>query len=230
MPGSVLSALALAGAAIAPLPATEPITAPWRVATLPQQKLPVTRYQPQTLDGRTALRVQAQGSYGNLVQELSPTSAPQRLRWAWRMDQPNAQTNLRSKAGDDTAVKVCLSFDMALEQVPFMERQLLRLARSRSGEALPAATLCWVWGGPEAKGELIHNAYTGRLRYIVLRNAQDTSSTWFEEDRDVAADFMRAFGGEVKTVPSVVALVVAGDADNTGTMSVVHVADLRADP
>jgi Protein of unknown function (DUF3047) len=230
MPGSALSALALAGAAIAPLPQSEPIEAPWRVATLPQQKLPVTVYKVQAVEGRIALQVQAQGSYGNLVQELEPTPAPARLRWAWQVEKPNPQTNLRSKAGDDAAIKVCLSFDMALEQVPFMERQLVRLARSRSGEALPAATLCWVWGGAEAKGELINNAYTGRLRYIVLRNAQDANSTWFEEDRDVTADFMRAFGREVKAVPPVVAVVVSGDADNTGAFSLAKMAGLRAVP
>jgi Protein of unknown function (DUF3047) len=228
MPGSALSVWVLAGAVIAPLPQSEPIGAPWRVATLKQQKLPLTVYTPQLLDGRAALRVQVQGSYGNLMQELKPAAAPARLRWAWRVDQPNAQTNLHRRDGDDAAAKVCLSFDMALEHVPFMERELLRLARGRSGQALPAATLCWVWAAAEAKGELINNAYTKRVRYIVLRNQQDAASTWFEEDRDVAADFLRAFGSEVKAVPPLVAVWVAGDADNTGAASVAYVAQLRA--
>ena len=106
----------------------------------------------------------------------------------------------------------------------------LKLARSRSGQDLPAATLCWVWGAAEAKGALLPNAYSRRVRYIVLRNREDALATWFEESRDVAADFRRAFGDEAADVPPLTALIVAGDGDNTGGASVAHVSALRLEP
>jgi hypothetical protein len=245
MPGAVAErVLALSAAAVMALagPAANAVTLPplvdgpgglgagWRVATLPDQKPPVTRYAAEAVDGRPVLRIEAAASYGNLVRELPAVPPPRTLRWAWRLQQPNAATDLRRRSGDDAAVKVCLSFDLPLAAVPFVERQLLRLARSRSGEALPAATLCWVWAGAEERGALIDNAYTRRVRFIVLRNGTDAPGSWFEESRDVAADFLRAFDDESTTVPPLTAVIVAGDADNTGGRSVAHVAGLGFGP
>ena len=241
MPGSVGSLVlagvleaalagALAAASLAPLVQGGSIPAAWQVVTLPQQVVPVTRYSAETVDGREALRIQTEGSYGNLVHQLPSAAAPKRLRWAWRLQQPNTAVDLRVKAGDDAAVKVCMSFDLALERVPFMERQLLKLARARSGQHLPAATLCWVWAAAEAKGALLPNVYSRRVRFIVLRNREDALATWFEESRDVAADFRRAFGDESAEPPAVSALIVAGDGDNTGAASLAFVSGLRVGP
>ena len=202
----------------------------WRVVGWPDQRMPLTRYAAEVVDGRLALRLEARASYGNLVLATPAQAPPRTVSWAWRMQQPNPAADLRVKAGDDAAAKVCLGFDMALQQVPFVERTLLRLARSRSADALPAATLCWVWGRGEAPGSVIANAYTRRVRYIVLRTAADATGTWFTETRDVAADFRRAFGDESPDTPALMTVIVAADADNTGASTVAHVADLQFVP
>lgn len=199
----------------------------WRVVGWPDQRMPLTRYSAESVDGRLALRMDARASYGNLVHAAAAQAPPRTVSWAWRLQQPNAAADLRMKSGDDAAAKVCLGFDMALQQVPLVERTLLRLARSRSADALPAATLCWVWGGPEAPGSVIANAYSRRVRYIVLRTAADPSGQWFNETRDIAADFRRAFGDESPDTPALMTVIVAADADNTGAATVAHVADLR---
>lgn len=203
----------------------------WRVAGLPRQQPPLTRYAAATVEGRAAVRMEAQASYGNLVFDLPGQSAPARLRWSWRVAEPNTLIDLTTKAGDDAAAKVCLAFDLPLARVPFTDRQLLRLARSHTGEALPAATLCWAWGHTETTGALIRNPYTARVRTIVLRNQADTATgRWFDEERDVAADWRRAFGDESPEVPPLAALIVAADADNTGARSLAFVAGLRFAP
>jgi hypothetical protein len=203
------------------------IGAGWRVVTLPQQKPPVTRFSTETVTDRPALRIEARASYGNLVFEPAAGAVPGRLAWAWRVHQPVPASDVSSKTSDDLAAKVCLSFDLPLARVPFVERQLLRVARSRSGENLPAATLCWVWGGSATAGQLLDSPYTRRLRYIVLRAQDDALDTWREESRDVAADFRRAFGDEAAVPPPVLAVIVGADADNTGAHSVAHLAALR---
>ena len=162
MPGSAASLL-LAAAALAPLVQGGVVPPAWRLETLPQQTKPVTRYSAETVDGREALRVQADASYGNLVHAWPAAAAPSRLRWSWRMQQPNAAIDLATRAGDDAAVKICLSFDLPADRVPLIERPLLLLARARTGQALPGATLCWVWAGAEARGALIPNAFTRRV-------------------------------------------------------------------
>jgi len=202
----------------------------WRVATLPSQQPPVTRFTPEAIEGRAALRIEAVASYGNLVNEPPPGALPRWLQWSWRMALPNPATDLRQKAGDDLATKVCLSFDLPLSRLPLGERMRLQLARARTGEKLPAATLCWVWGRVEPTGIVVDNAYSRRVRYLVLRNADDATGQWLDESRDIAADFARAFGDEAGTPPPLVAVGVGADADNTGGRSVAHVTGLRFTP
>ncbi|MBL8342426.1 MAG: DUF3047 domain-containing protein [Rubrivivax sp.] len=202
----------------------------WREAGLPQQRPPMTRFIAGTVDGRAAVRVQAEASYGHLVFDLPGQRAAPRLRWGWRLEHANGAVDLASKAGDDAAAKVCLAFDLPLARVPFIERQLLRLARSKTGENLPAATLCWVWGHAEPRDALIANPYSRRVRVIVLRNRDDALDRWWDEERDIAADWRRAFGDESADVPPLLAVLVGADADNTGGRSVAHVAGLRFAP
>ncbi len=198
----------------------------WRDVGWPDQAMPPTRYDAVRVDGRTALRLDARASYGNRVLDVAPRPAPRTLRWSWRIDEPNAAVDLTRKSGDDTAARICLGFDLPLDAVPFVDRQLLRLARSRSDRPLPAATLCWAWAHAEPRGVPIANAYTRRVRTIPLRGAGDATGRWLDEERDVAADFRLAFGDEAAGVPPLVAVIVAADADNTGGRSLAHVADL----
>lgn len=199
----------------------------WRVAGVPGQKMPLTQFTAVPLQGRDAVRLDATASYGNLVQDLPGLAAPALLSWSWRVDEANPQVNLATKAGDDSPAKVCLAFELPLASMPFVERQLLRMARGRSGENLPAATLCWVWAAAESVGAVLPNAYTRRLRYIVLRNQATPLGRWMDETRDVAADFARAFGDESATPPPLAALIVGADADNTAAQTRAFVADLR---
>lgn len=201
---------------------------PWRFAGLPAQTLPRTHYSLVESDGVPSLRIEAQGSYGNL---LHPThSMPGRLQWQWRVERFAAATDLRTKAGDDTSVKVCALFDHPLERVPFVERQLLRLARSRSGEDLPAATLCYVWDPGLAAGTMIDNAYSRRVRYVVLRGGDAAPTPWHSESRDLAADFLRVFGDEATEVPRLRAIAVGADTDNTGSQALALVRGLQHRP
>lgn len=236
--GGVVTALAAlatsAAVAAQPLPplvqGPQALGSGWRVVSLPDQSLPLTRYTAEQVDGRLALRLDARASYGNLVHEPPVQPLPRTLTWAWRLQQANPAADLRTRDGDDAAAKICLSFDLPLKQVPLVERTLLRVARARTGQALPAATLCWVWGGREATGDLIANPYTRRVRSIVLRGAADATGQWLTESRDVAADFRRAFGDESADPPPLTAVIVAADADNTGATSVAFVTDLQFGP
>lgn len=213
-----------------PLVSGASLGAGWRVTLLPAQRLPATRFTPEAVDGLAALRIEAAASYGNLLHKPPPGALPRWLLWSWRLALPNPATDLRHKAGDDVAAKVCLGFDLPLARLPFGERVRLQLARARTGEQLPAATLCWVWGRAEAAGTVVDNTYSRRVRYVVLRTAADATGTWFDESRDIAADFARAFGDEAAAPPPLLAVGVGADADNSGGRSVAHLAALRFAP
>jgi hypothetical protein len=204
--------------------------APWHVAGLPRQKKPFTRFSLVDLDGRRALRVEASESYGHLVHPLAGLPPGARLAWSWHVDEPLADADLRNKNSDDTAIKVCAFFDLPLDRVPFLERQLLRFARSQSTEQLPAAAVCYVWDSRLPVGTAIDNAFTRRVRYLVLQSGPAQPHQWPRERRDLAADFTRLFGAESPQVPPLVGVAVGADADNTHGHSVAHVADLVLEP
>ncbi len=219
---------AFAGTELAPVvgPSGEQPPAPWTYAGLPGQKPPATRFAIGEVEGRRALRVEAQRSYGNLVHSLAGTT-PSVLSWRWRVDVPLASVDLRSKEGDDTALKVCAMFDMPRDNVPFVERQLLKLAEARLGETLPTATLCYVWDPSLPAGSVVPNAYSRRLRFLTLGGAV---RTWTSERRDLAADFLAVFGDEARSVPPLRAIAVGADADNTAGRSIGWIDELQHRP
>ena len=204
--------------------------APWHVAGLPKQTKPFTTFSVIDLDGHRAVRIEADNSYGNLVYALKPPRSVARLAWQWRADELIEADDLRTKAGDDTALKVCVFFDLALDKVPFVERQLLRYARTQSTEPLPAATVCYVWDAHLPVGTAIDNAFTRRVRYKVLQSGPARLHQWTAERRNVAADFMELFGDETSEVPPVTGVALGADADNTHSHSLAHVAGLVLEP
>jgi len=213
-----------------PAGASDPPAAPWRVVGLPQQSKPFTHFSAVTLDGQRVLRVEAVASYGNLVHPLVdlPETA-RRLSWRWRLDEPNPAADLRRRDGDDSPIKVCALFDLPTSALPFVERQLLRVARLRAGETLPSASVCYVWDNRLPPGTVLDNAFTRRIRMIVLRGPEAPLRGWVSEQRDVVADFQRLFGDEATTAPPLVGVAIAADADNTQGRSVAFVTAIGLD-
>ena len=223
-PGTKLQPFSSASSATPP--------APWRIVGLPKASKPLTRFDMVLLDGRMVLRVQTDKSYANLEHDLPNLAVPAgaMLRWRWRLDQPLSGTDLRRREGDDSPLKVCALFDMPIERLGFVERNLLRAARSVSGEHLPAATLCYVWDATLPAGTLLDNAYSHRLRFIVLDSGQKQLAQWVVHGQDLAADFRRAFGNESLEMPPLQGILVGGDADNTGGQSLGYVGDITLSP
>jgi Protein of unknown function (DUF3047) len=219
------------GSLLAPLVAdgAEP-PPPWHVAGLPRQTKPLTRFSVVDVDGQRALRVEADASYGNLVHAVKGPTAGARLSWRWRVDRLVSGADLRLKPGDDVSLKVCVAFDEPLQNVPFVERQVLRIARTQSSEPLPAATVCYVWDTQLPPGTMLANPFTKRLRYVVLQSGTDGLRQWVEERRDVGTDFLKLFGAEVATVPPIIGVAIGADADNTQSRSLGFVAELALQP
>ncbi|HOM12811.1 MAG TPA: DUF3047 domain-containing protein [Rubrivivax sp.] len=222
------AALAAPAGLLAPLDAggTTP-AAPWHVIGFPFKTKPLTRFDIVDIDGQRAVRVEADQSYGILTHPLPGIGGDaHRLSWRWRVDVPNDKADLRERSGDDVAAEVCVGFDLPLDRVPFVERQALRVARMASKDVIPAAEVCYVWDSHLPTGTAIDSVFTRRVRMIVVRGAGTPVAAWRSETRDVDADFLRLFGDEAKEVPPIIAVAVAGDADNTRAHTVAYVADV----
>jgi len=207
-------------------PGAAPV-APWKVSGLPNQTKPFTQFSVVEIDGRRALKVTADESYGNLVHPLDYATNAAHLSWQWRIEKPIDAANLREKSGDDTALKVCVFFDLPIDRISFGERQLLRYARSQTSDPVPAATVCYVWDPHLPANTDLDNAFTRRMRYVVVRSGSDKLNQWVSERRDVTADFLRLFTGEAETVPKIIGVAIGADSDNTKSHSVGYVAGIK---
>ncbi len=167
-------------------------------------------------------------SYGNVVHDWK---APlETLKFRWRLDEALLKSSLNSKKTEDVALKICLSFDMPLDNVPAGERTLFKFAQFFSRDKLPTATLCYVWAHSERVGTEQASPYTGRVHYIVVNSGESGLKTWQEHSRNVQADFLKAFGQETSALPAVTAIIVGADSDNTEGTSLGYVADIQVTP
>ena len=204
------------------------LPAPWQIVTLP--KIPRhTQYEVVTIDGRRAVKATAEASYANVVHRLNAdVTATPRLQFSWRVDRFPAQSDLAVKAGDDLAAKVCVLFDLPLSQLGFFDRLKIQLGRRLFKLDLPAATVCYLWDRTLPPGTWLPNAYTDRVRMLVLRSAAaGEHGQWYDEQRDLRADFQQAFGAEARGIlPPVQAVAFATDADNTGDRALAYFGDI----
>ena len=201
------------------------LPAPWRFVGLPERYAkPASVFDIADIDGKKVLRVRTDASWGSVVH---PVTGPANvLEFSWRLDKPLMRSSLTAKATEDAALKVCLSFDMPIDNVPTGERLLLKLAQRFSRDKLPTAMLCYTWAYTDSVGSVVASPVTGRVRYWVLNAAADPLRAWQPHTRNVGADFLKAFGAESPFIPAVVAIVIGADADNTQDTSLGYVGDV----
>jgi hypothetical protein len=215
----------------------------WHFVGFPKKQadIPASAFEAGKVDQQAGLKVSTDASYGTWVNPWKG-AVPGQLQWRWRLDEPlsggKRSADLLSKAGDDAALKVCVMFDHPLDRVPFLERTVLRIARSVSGENLPAATVCYIWdsAGPAPREGV--NPYSRRVRFISLQGRNSPLTRWVSESRDVAQDFTNLFADELPqgaqtpsaALPPVTTVLIGADSDNTASHSTGWVADIRWKP
>lgn len=204
--------------------ASAQIPAPWQVVQL-DKKIAPTRYQLKSWDGVLAIEANAERSMALLARpvEIDLNRTPV-LCWRWRVDAPLVKADMASKAGDDYAARVYVSFALPPEEMGFILRSQLKLARAIWGDAVPDAAINYVWDNRYPIGTLKPNAYTERTRMIVAESGDDKAGRWVVARHDVRQDFIAEFG-----LPQahLIQLAVASDTDNTGETAHAGFADFH---
>lgn len=217
------TALSFSQMAVGPLPS------PWHFATLPGKN--PSQFTVTELDGQHVLRVSTQDAYGNMVHALHQAPSPSsQLQWRWRVDQLVNKADISRKGGDDSALKLCVSFDFDKSQLSLGERTKLRLGKISTGEDIPAETLCYVWDNKRPTASTQHNAFTHRMRYIVLQSGSQHLGQWMTEQRNLAADYAQAFGDESSAMPMLIGITISADSDNTHGSGLAYLGDIHLQP
>lgn len=209
-------ASALVLAACVHTPQTPPASAAapiWEEVRFPGKR--VTTYDPMTQGRFVGWQASAQGSASMMRRRLHvPQGIEPTLRFAWKTNAliPEAIVGVVDK--DDAVTSVVVAFDGDHQGLSLKNQMLFDLAEMVTGERPPYASLIYVWGHDKATIEsVVHSPRTDRIRKIVLEAGSAHLGQWREYERDVIADFRRAFGEEPGPI---IALGIMTDADNTG--------------
>lgn len=172
-----------------------------------------TRFAYEKKDGRDAVAVHAPASASMLRREMRVEPADLgRVRFSWKVPALMEQADLALRDKDDAAVRVVLLFDGDRSRFSGRDAALAELVRAVTGEEMPYATLMYVWCNRREPGAVVSSPRTGRIRKMVIESGPARLNRWLEYERDVRADYLRAFGEEPGAL---VGIAIMTDSDNT---------------
>jgi Protein of unknown function (DUF3047) len=202
----------------------------WSFATLPRKQ--PTKFTVVDLGGAHVLKVEAEDSYGNLVHGMhAQPSERSVLSWRWRVDKLVDEADLKVKSGDDSPAKLCVFFAFDTAKLSLGERTRLSMAQSITGQDVPGQTLCYVWDNKLPVDTAMNNAFSKRIRMIVLDSGSAKLGQWTSQRRHLVADYQRLFGDESDgKVPEVVGIAISADADNTHGHALAYFGDVTLTP
>lgn len=141
--------------------------------------------------------------------------APENLglaRFSWRVPELIAGADMALRDADDSPVRVVLAFEGDRSRFSQKDALLSELTLALTGEAMPYATLMYVWCNTRPVGTVIRAPRTDRIRKLVVESGPVRLGQWLDYERDISADFERAFG---EKAGALVGVALMTDTDNT---------------
>lgn len=183
----------------------------WRHHELPGKTPAQFRYA--RLDGRDALAVTADAAASLMRTPVRvPPTEIGTIRFSWKVPALIADGDLGVREKSDSPVRVILAFEGDRSRFSTRDQLLSELAHTLTGEPMPYATLMYVWCNRRAAGTVLQNPRTGRIRKVVVESGAARLNQWLDYERDVRADFRKAFGEEPGAL---VGVAIMTDSDNT---------------
>jgi hypothetical protein len=198
----------------------------WRHHTFPG-KTP-TKFSYTREDGRDVVAVMAASSASMLRSKVRIEPAELgSVRFSWKVPELISGADMAARDADDSPVRVVLFFEGDRSRFSARNAMMAELMRAVTGEEMPYATLMYVWCNRRAPGALITNPRTDRVRTLVVESGAGRLNHWLQYERDIAADFRRAFGEEPGAL---LGMAIMTDSDNTRSMARAWYGPLRLLP
>ena len=187
----------------------------WEVLNFPGKAR--TEFVHARKDGRDAVLAVARSSVSmkRLRLDVPPESLGS-VRFSWWVPELIAKADMARRELDDSPVRIVLVFDGDRSRFTPAEAMMSELARALTGEEMPYATLMYVWCNQRAPGEVIVNPRTSRIRKVVVESGRAQLGRWLDYERDVRADYERAFGEPPGALRGVALMT---DSDNTRSVT-----------
>jgi hypothetical protein len=175
--------------------------------------------------GVTVVEARADQSASGLAKALriDPASMPW-MQWRWNVPKPIAGADNTRRSAEDSPARVIVTFDGDMSKLDFEERAISARAKALTGQALPYATLMYIWENQAPLDDIIDSGHTSRIKMIVVESGASRSGQWLSYERNIAKDFERAFGEKPGRIQS---LGIMTDTDNTGEQTVAYYGDIH---
>ncbi len=223
--------LAASPSLLAPFSAAAPgaaLPAGWTPLTFPS----IPRHTRYTLvrdeDGTVVVAAVAHDSASGLVHKVDAAASERpRLAWRWKADALVAGGDVTRREGDDYATRVYVTFRYSPERLSPWQRMRYEALRALYSEYPPHAGLSYIWDARAPRGTMVPNAFTDRVRMIVVESGPANLGRWQHYERDIVADYRAAFGEEP---PPIAGVAIMTDSDNTGGTVTAYYGDLALLP
>ena len=147
------------------------------------------------------------------------------LEWEWLARDPDPDTDITKKGGDDRTLAIYVAFPWQPEEASFGEKLQRPLVEALEGSDTPGRVITYNWGGGARLGRDFENPYAGKYgRMVVLKAPGTALGTWHKERIDVRKDFIEFFGFEPANP---VYIGVGTDTDDTKSIMRAEVRGLR---
>ena len=183
----------------------------WHHRAFPGKKQ--TDYHATLHDGRHAVRSESRAAASMLRETLRVEAADLgKVSFSWKVPALIGAADLMQPDTSDSPVRLVLAFEGDRSRFSAKNAMLSELALTLTGEPMPYATLMYVWGTNRAPGSIITSHRTDRIRKLVLESGPDQLGRWLDYERDIKADFEKAFG---EAPGALVGIGIMTDTDNT---------------
>ncbi len=151
-------------------------------------------YQAVVADGHLVLRAESRGKASALIywQDIDPQRYPT-LRWRWKIDKILEKGRAGEKAGDDYPARIYIIYDSWLPAF--------------------ARSINYIWASKLEREMMVVSPYYRRSVMLAVNSGSEDAGRWVIEERDLRADYRRAFGAEA---PLIKAIAIMTDGDDTG--------------
>ncbi len=184
-----------------------------------------TQYRIERTSKGLVLRADANASASGLLTRLrvDPNKRPF-LEWQWRVDSLIEGADNSTRHAEDSPVRVVLAFDGDHASLPFKDRLFFEQARLIAGYDMPYATLMYIWENQAPVGTVIQNAYTSRIRKMVVSSGPAGVQQWQSFRRNIVDDYRAAYGTDPGRL---IGIAVFSDTDNTRGRATAWYGDIR---
>ena len=183
-----------------------------------------TAYFLTRAEDRTVVQAVSHGSASAYFKKLDllPSVWPI-IKWQWRISHVLNKGNVLSREGDDYPARIYISFAYDPNRLSGTDRLKYKLYSLLHSEPPPLAVLNYIWDNHSPVGTIVSNAYSNRVKMIVVESGNDHAGRWRLEQRSLLEDYKKAFG---ETPGKITGIAIMTDTDNTGESATAWYGDI----